>query len=88
VSFFALAAYITVESLRALLGGESAEHSTVGIVLAAISLVVMPAATARRSRVGVSKRGSRLEADAALHLSIRRPSDRPTRQFFVWLVLG
>src|ERR1044071_9321992 len=49
VACFALAACITVESLRALLGGESAEHSTVGIVLAAISLVVMPAATARRS---------------------------------------
>jgi divalent metal cation (Fe/Co/Zn/Cd) transporter len=42
VSFFALAAYVTVESVRTLFGSESAEHSTVGIVLAAVSLLVMP----------------------------------------------
>jgi divalent metal cation (Fe/Co/Zn/Cd) transporter len=42
VSFFALAGYVTVESVRSLLGAESAEHSTVGIALAAMSLVVMP----------------------------------------------
>ena len=37
VSFFALAAYVTVESVRSLLGAESADHSTVGIVLAAVA---------------------------------------------------
>jgi divalent metal cation (Fe/Co/Zn/Cd) transporter len=42
VSFFALAAYVTVESIRALIGAEPAEHSTVGIVLASVSLVIMP----------------------------------------------
>jgi divalent metal cation (Fe/Co/Zn/Cd) transporter len=42
VSFFALAAYVTVESALSLLQGERAEHSTVGIVLAAVSLLVMP----------------------------------------------
>lgn len=42
VSFFALAVYVTVESVRSLLGAESAQHSTVGIVLAAVSLLVMP----------------------------------------------
>lgn len=42
LSFFALAAYVTVESVRSLFGAESAEHSTVGIVLAAVSLMVMP----------------------------------------------
>lgn len=41
-SFFALAAYVTVESVRSLLGGAEAEHSTVGIALAAVSLAVMP----------------------------------------------
>jgi divalent metal cation (Fe/Co/Zn/Cd) transporter len=41
-SFFALAAYVTVEALRALVGGAEAEHSTVGIVLLALSVVVMP----------------------------------------------
>jgi divalent metal cation (Fe/Co/Zn/Cd) transporter len=39
---FALAAYITVESVHALMGARPAEHSTVGIALAAVSLVVVP----------------------------------------------
>lgn len=42
VSFFALAAYVSVESIRALLGGAEAAHSTVGLALAALSLAVMP----------------------------------------------
>ena len=41
-SFYALAAYVSVESLRALFGAAEAEPSTVGIALAAVSLVVMP----------------------------------------------
>ena len=52
VSFFALAAYVTVESGRALLGGETADHSTVGIVLAAVSLVVMPFLSFAQRRAG------------------------------------
>ncbi|GAB7051231.1 cation transporter [Catenuloplanes indicus] len=42
VSFFALAAYVTVESVRALLGDGDAAHSTIGLTLAAVSLAVMP----------------------------------------------
>ena len=42
VSFFALATYVTVEAIRSLLGGGTADSSTVGIVLAALSVVVMP----------------------------------------------
>ncbi|MFD6198575.1 cation transporter [Mycobacteriaceae bacterium NPDC060252] len=41
-SFFALAAYVTVESIRSLAGFDEARHSTIGIALAAVSLVVMP----------------------------------------------
>lgn len=41
-SFFALAAYVSVEALRALVGGERPDGSTVGIVLVATSVVVMP----------------------------------------------
>jgi divalent metal cation (Fe/Co/Zn/Cd) transporter len=52
VSFFALALYITVDSARSLLGGQSAEHSTVGIVLAAVSLLVMPVLSGAQRRVG------------------------------------
>jgi divalent metal cation (Fe/Co/Zn/Cd) transporter len=52
VSFFALAGYVTVESLRSLLGGETARSSTVGIVLAAVSLVVMPLLSYAQRRAG------------------------------------
>ena len=51
-SFFALAAYVTVESARSLLGGAEAEHSTVGIALAAVSLAVMPGLSYAQRRAG------------------------------------
>ncbi|MFJ8814738.1 cation transporter [Amycolatopsis thermoflava] len=52
VSFFALAAYVTVESVRSLAGAEPAAHSTVGIALAAVSLVVMPFLSYAQRRAG------------------------------------
>ena len=42
LSFFALAAYVAVDALISLFGTREAEHSPVGIVLAAVSLAVMP----------------------------------------------
>jgi len=52
-SFFALAAYVGVESIRSVLGAETAGHSTVGIVLAAASAVlVMPVLSAAQRRAG------------------------------------
>ncbi|OZM77044.1 cobalt transporter [Pseudonocardia sp. MH-G8] len=41
-SFFALAAYVTVEALRTLVAGTQPEHSPVGITLVVISVAVMP----------------------------------------------
>lgn len=41
-SFFGLALYVSVESVRSLLGYGEPRHSIVGIALAAISLIVMP----------------------------------------------
>ncbi|MGW6929117.1 cation transporter [Lentzea sp. NPDC054927] len=52
VSFFALAAYVTVESGLSLLQGERASHSTVGIVLAAVSLLVMPGLSYAQRKAG------------------------------------
>jgi divalent metal cation (Fe/Co/Zn/Cd) transporter len=42
VSFFALAAYVSIDAVRALAGAGEAEHSTAGLVLAGLSLVIMP----------------------------------------------
>ncbi|MFI6576489.1 cation diffusion facilitator family transporter [Nocardiopsis sp. NPDC050513] len=52
VAFFALAAYVAVEAVRALLGANEAEPSTVGIVLAALSVVVMPVLSLAQRRAG------------------------------------
>lgn len=52
VSFFALALYVTVESVRALIGAAEAEHSPVGLVLAAVSLAVMPVLSYAQRRAG------------------------------------
>lgn len=52
ISFFVLAAYVTLESMRALLGAMEAAPSTVGIVLAAVSLVVMPFLSYAQRRAG------------------------------------
>jgi len=51
-TFFALAVYVSVESLRALFGSAEAEHSTVGIVLASVSLLAMPVLSYAQRRTG------------------------------------
>src|SRR5690606_28300437 len=51
-SFFALALYVTVDSIRALLGVGEAAHSPVGIALAAVSLAIMPVLSAAQRRAG------------------------------------
>lgn len=51
-SFFALALYVTVDSVRSLLGAGEAQHSTIGIALAAVSLVIMPILSAAQRRAG------------------------------------
>ncbi|MET0191178.1 MAG: cation transporter [Pseudonocardia sediminis] len=51
-SFFALAAYVGVEAVRGLLGAGEAERSTVGIVLVAVSVAVMPFLSWAQRRAG------------------------------------
>ncbi len=51
-SFFALAAYVTVEALRTLVGGHQPEHSSVGIALVSISVVIMPVLSWAQRRTG------------------------------------
>ncbi len=52
VAFFALAVYVTVDSVLALTGLREPEHSTVGIVLGILSLVVMPVLSWFERRTG------------------------------------
>ncbi|MCP8999486.1 cation transporter [Pseudarthrobacter sp. RMG13] len=52
VSFFALAAFVIFDAVRALTGGEEARHSTPGIVIAALSLAIMPVLSWAQRRAG------------------------------------
>jgi divalent metal cation (Fe/Co/Zn/Cd) transporter len=52
VSFFALAAFVTVDAARTFAGGSEPEHSRVGIVLAVVSLLVMPVLSVAQRRAG------------------------------------
>jgi divalent metal cation (Fe/Co/Zn/Cd) transporter len=51
-SFFALAGYVTFESIRSLVGSGHVDHSTVGIALASVSLIVMPVLSYAQRRAG------------------------------------
>jgi divalent metal cation (Fe/Co/Zn/Cd) transporter len=52
LSFFGLATFVSVDAIRSLLGVGEARHSTIGIVLAAVSLVVMPVLSWAQRRTG------------------------------------
>lgn len=51
-SFFALALYVTADAVRTLLGGSEAGHSTPGLILAALSLAIMPGLSYAQRRAG------------------------------------
>jgi divalent metal cation (Fe/Co/Zn/Cd) transporter len=52
VSFFGLAAFVSTDAVRSLIVHEPAEHSLAGIVLAAVSLAVMPVLSWAERRTG------------------------------------
>lgn len=64
IAFFALAAYVSVDSVRTLLGPTEPEHSPVGIVLAATSLVVMPFLSWYERRTGRELGSASVVADS------------------------
>lgn len=63
-SFFALAAYISVESLRALLGSNEPDTSRVGIGLACASLAIMPLLSRAQRLTGEQLSSSTVVADS------------------------
>jgi divalent metal cation (Fe/Co/Zn/Cd) transporter len=52
VAFFALAAYVTVSSLLTLFARVEVEHSPVGILITALSVVIMPVLSLAERRAG------------------------------------
>jgi divalent metal cation (Fe/Co/Zn/Cd) transporter len=64
VSFFALAGYVTVESVRNLVGGAEPAPSPVGIALASLSLLVMPVLSWAQRRTGRALNSGSVVADS------------------------
>lgn len=60
ITFFALAAYIVAEGIRSLAGGETPEHSPLGLGILIASAVFMPILAAAKRRVGEHLGGDRL----------------------------
>ncbi len=52
IAFFALGAYVIATSLITLIGGIEAEHSPLGILIAALSVIVMPFLSFAERRAG------------------------------------
>ena len=66
LTFFAIAAYVTYDAVTKLFGiGAEPEHSTVGLALVALSLVVMPSLAWAKRRVAQGLGSVALKADAA-----------------------
>lgn len=66
LTFFAIAAYVTGDAVSRLAGiGDEPEHSTAGLVLVALSVVVMPAVAWAKRRVAAGLGSVALKADAA-----------------------
>lgn len=65
VSFFILATYVTIESMRDLIGRSEPAGSTVGIILAIVSLIVMPTLAWLKRRTGEALGSRVLIADSA-----------------------
>ena len=65
ITFFVLAAYVGYEAAASLLAGHEPQSSPVGIVLTALSLVVMPVLAWRKRLVGTDMNSRAVLADAA-----------------------
>lgn len=64
VAFFALAVYVAASSALSLLGGDRPEHSAVGLVLTALSVVIMPLVSFAERRAGVEIGSATAVADS------------------------
>ena len=68
LSFYALAAYVAVDSTRTLIFGADPDASPSGIGLAALSLVVMPTLSRAQRRTGKSLGSNAVVADSTQNL--------------------
>ena len=65
LTFYLLAAYVVIEGVRSLIGGEDPENSVIGITLLVASIVIMPLLATAKRRVGRRLGDPLILADAA-----------------------
>jgi divalent metal cation (Fe/Co/Zn/Cd) transporter len=65
ISFFVLTAYVGFQAIADLLNGAASHESVPGIILAAVSLVVMPVLAIAKRRTGIAMGNDPLIADSA-----------------------
>ena len=92
VCFLGLAVYVGYESLSDLLMRKAPEHSIPGIVLACVSLVVMPLLSRAKKKVGdelgsVAMHADAKQTDFCVYLSAISPR-RVTSQYHYGMVVG
>ena len=92
VSFFALAVYVGVDAVRSLFDGDNAQHSAVGLVLAGLSLLIMPGLSYAERRAGRELGSRSAVADSkqtllCTYLS-RGAVGRPGIELLVRVVMG
>ncbi|QPK82150.1 cation transporter [Schaalia sp. ZJ405] len=64
LAFFLLAAYVSVDSVLALLGREGPEHSPLGLAITLLSLIIMPALSLIERRTGEELGSQSVVADS------------------------
>jgi divalent metal cation (Fe/Co/Zn/Cd) transporter len=64
ISFFLLALYIFVDAVKSLIWREQPEGSTIGVVIAILSLIVMPLLARAKRKVGQRMKSKALVADS------------------------
>ncbi len=65
ISFFILAAYVTMEGIRSVATSERPQSSPPALILLVASLIVMPVLAATKKRVGMALQDNLILADAA-----------------------
>jgi divalent metal cation (Fe/Co/Zn/Cd) transporter len=91
ITFFVLAAYVTIESVRDLLVDQEAEESTVGIILAIVSIIVMPTLAWAKRRTGQQMESRTLIADCgdvSVRLAVCNPFGWSPSQRNLRVVVG
>ncbi|MCJ7679585.1 MAG: cation diffusion facilitator family transporter [Candidatus Aminicenantes bacterium] len=64
VTFFILAAYVVFESVRKLITAEIPERTLPGIIIALLSLLIMPFLALKKKEIGIRLESPALQADA------------------------